>query len=66
VRNIRQVIMLLIAGTVAAAIVLTLISWLLIGPERVPPDSRERMYVLISLLVGIVSGYVLGKTNGKG
>jgi hypothetical protein len=62
--DIKQLIMLIIVGTVAAAILMTLVSWMIRGPGSVPPESRERMYALIALLVGILSGYLLGKQNG--
>jgi hypothetical protein len=60
----KQVIMLVIVGTVAAVILMTFTSWMIRGPESISPDGRERMYALIALLVGILSGYLLGKRNG--
>jgi hypothetical protein len=39
---------------------------LFVGPERVPESARKYMQDLIMLLVGMVSGYLAGRTNGKG
>jgi hypothetical protein len=65
--NTKKWLLMLISGTVAIVILITAVSWAIRGPESVPPESRERMFALISLLVGILSGYLLGnKGNGKG
>jgi hypothetical protein len=64
--NTKKWLLMLIGGTVALVILITAVSWAIRGPESVPPESRERMFALISLLVGILSGYLLGKRNGNG
>jgi cellobiose-specific phosphotransferase system component IIC len=62
--HVKKWLLMLISGTVSLVILITIASWAIRGPESVPPESRERMYALISLLVGMLSGYLLGKGNG--
>jgi hypothetical protein len=64
--DIRKWLLMLISGVVAVVILMTIGSWAIRGPESVPPESRERMFALISGLIGLLSGYLLGKGNGKG
>jgi hypothetical protein len=63
-KDIRTLIMRIMTSTVAVAILLTLVAWMLWGPEKIPPEGRERMAALITLLIGILSGDLLGKRNG--
>jgi flagellar basal body-associated protein FliL len=60
---ISKWIILIVTITVSLAILMTLLSWLIRGPSSVSPASQENMYALITLLIGLVSGYVLGRKS---
>ena len=64
--DLKGLLILMLAGTICVVILLIIGLWLFIGPERVPPVARERMGEIISLVIGMLAGYLMGRGNGAG
>jgi hypothetical protein len=60
-RETRGVVMVMLASTICFSMVFMGVVWLLIlGPEKVPPDSRAHLHDMMKLLVGMLAGWLIG------
>jgi hypothetical protein len=63
----RSLLILMLTGTICLVILIIVILWAIVGPERVPQTARDHLHELIILIIGIISGYLAGhgRQNGK-
>jgi hypothetical protein len=61
----RGLIVAILTSTICVAILAIVAAWVIFGPDRVSESTRKNFFELILLLVGIISGYLLGR-NGNG
>ena len=64
--DIRGILVLMLTGTICSVVLMTMVTWTIVGPERVPDIAREHLYDLILLLMGIISGYMMGTEKRPG
>lgn len=63
--NIRSVIALILTLTVCISILSVIVGALLYPPGTIAVETRTKMFELITYIVGVISGYLLGKDNSK-
>lgn len=63
-KDVRGLVVFMIAGTLCLLLLIVIVAWAIMGPERIPAAAREHFAQLLILLVGLISGYLLGKSNG--
>jgi hypothetical protein len=61
--TIRDLIALIFTSTICGALLLTLSAMVIFGPERIPESARANLGELATFILGMLSGYLLGRPN---
>ena len=63
--NAKELIALMLCGTVCLAVIIRVLSFSLAGISTIPEYASEEVQELITYMLGIASGLVLGKVMSK-